>query len=73
MAILSDQSMVCSVLSIDCINNGRRSCDITHSFVDYHFEALSFDFSCRHLAFLETEVTIFGKKGDAEDESRDAK
>ena len=33
-------------------------------------EASSFDFGHRHLVFLETVLTIFGKQGDAEGETR---
>ena len=32
----------------------------------FHFEASSLDIGCRHLGFLEPEVTIFGKEGDTE-------
>ena len=41
--------------------------------MDCHFEASSLDFGRRHLVFLETEVTIFGKEGDTEGESRDVR
>ena len=51
-------------LPIDWINNGRGIRDVTHRFVDC-FEALSLDFGCCHLGFLEPEVTIFGKEGGA--------
>ena len=37
--------------------------------MDCRFEASSLDFGRRHLRFLEPEVTIFGKEGDAEGES----
>ena len=30
------------------------------------FEAMSLHFGCCHLVFLEPEVTIFGRKGGAE-------
>ena len=36
--------------------------------MDCHFEASSFDFGRHHIGFLEPEVTIFGKEGDAEGE-----
>ena len=42
-------------------------------FVDCCFEASSSDFGRRHLDILETEVTIFGREGDAEGVSRDAR
>ena len=54
-------------------NNDCSICDVTHWFVDFYFEASSFDFGRRHLGFMEPEVTIFGKEGDAEGESHDAK
>ena len=38
------------------MKNGRGIRDITHWFVDCHFEALSLDFGRRHLVFLEPEV-----------------
>ena len=44
----------------DCINN---RCSIRNV---CSFEALSLDFGRRHLGFLEPEVTIFGREGDAE-------
>ena len=55
------------------MNNGRSIRDVTLGFVDCHFEALSLGFGRRHLGFLETEVTIFGKDGDAEGESSNAR
>ena len=39
------------VLIIDCINNGRSICDVTHWFVDCCFEASNLDFGRRHLVF----------------------
>jgi len=33
------------------IKNGHSHCDVTHCFVDYHFEALSLAFGRRHLVF----------------------
>ena len=39
------------VRSIDCINNGRDICEVTHWFVDCCFEASSLDFGRRHLVF----------------------
>ena len=45
---------------IDSKNNECSSRDVTHRFVNYHFEALCMHFSCRHFVFLEPEVTIFG-------------
>ena len=47
--------------------NHQMELQSTHWFVDCHFEALSFSI------FLETEVAIFGKEGDAEGESPDAR
>ena len=44
-----------------------------HWFVDCHFEASSLGFGRRHLVFLEPEVIIFGKEGDNEGESRNAR
>ena len=46
---------------------------INHWFVGCCFEALSLNFGRRHLVFLELEVTIFGKEGDAEGESHNAR
>ena len=46
--------------------------DTTDWFVDCCFEASSLDFGCRHLVFLEPEMTIFGKQGDAAGEFRNA-
>ena len=43
----------------------------THVFCG--FEASTLDFGCRHLGFMETEVTIFGKDGDSEGESHNGK
>ena len=61
-----------SFVTIECINNGRSIRDVSHWFVDCCFEASRLDFGRRHLSFLETEVTIFGKEGGAKGESRDA-
>ena len=41
--------------------------------MDCCFEASSLDFGPGHLGILEPEVTIFGKGGDAEDESHDTR
>ena len=60
------------VLAIDCINNGRSIRDITHWFVDCHFEASNLYFDAPSYV-LETEVTIFGTECNAEGESRDAR
>ena len=46
--------------------NGRSSCEITHWFVAFRFEAMSLHFGHRHLGFLKPEVTIFGREGGAE-------
>ena len=56
----------CGGQTIDCINNGRNICDISHWFVYQCLEASSLDFGRRHPVFLEPEVTIFGKVDDAE-------
>ena len=37
------------------------------------FEASSLNFGSRHLGFLKPEVTIFGKEGDTEAESHNAR
>ena len=42
---------------IDRINNEHSICEVTHWFVDCHFEALSLHFG--RLIFLEPEVTTF--------------
>ena len=34
--------------------------------VDCRFEALSLHFDCRHLVFLQPNVTIFGREGGTE-------
>ena len=39
---------------------------VTSPIVDCCFEASSLDFGRRHFVFLEPEVTIFGKEGEAE-------
>ena len=54
------------VCIIDCINYRRSSRDVTHWFVEKHFEAFNLHFGRRHLAFLEPEVTIFRREGGAE-------
>ena len=41
------------------INDVHSIRDITHWFVDFHFEASSSHFGHRHLRFSEPEVTIF--------------
>ena len=41
--------------------------------LDCYFEASSLDFGHRHFVFLEPEMTIFGKEGEAESESHDAR
>ena len=48
------------------MNNGRSIRDGSHWFVDCCSEASSLNFGRRHLVFLETEVTIFGKEGDTQ-------
>ena len=52
----------------DCINNGRSICNVTQWFV---LKAGLWISAVAILFFLETEVTIFGKEGDAEGESCD--
>ena len=56
---------------VQTMKHGLHSRDVTHWFVDSHFEALSFCFGRRHL--VEPEVTVFGKEDHAEDESHDAR
>lgn len=54
------------ILIIDSIINSGYI-DITHWFVDCHFEASSL--GCHHLVFLEPEVTMFWQDGGAEEDT----